>query len=106
MKQIKLYTLLPTTDGSFVAVLPFLSDAPPKEAKLLFDGTPHVLFYRADKESYVWDYLNPDAIEPMKKMEKILIFEVDISSQSIRWEYWARVIQTTENPRVTLEQTR
>ena len=105
MQQMKSYTTFLTEKGDLVIVIPFIKNSQALNAKILYDGKEHALFYRRPEEVIVLDYLNEVAQIVLCQAGKILMFEVDIESQKIISDYFVPVIKTEKMPQIELAQT-
>lgn len=104
MEQMKSYTTFLTEKGDLVIVIPFIKNSQALNAKILYDGKEHALFYRRPEEVIILDYLNEAAQIVLRQAGKILMFEVDIDKQSIINDYFVPVIMTESLPHFKLSQ--
>ena len=104
IKQMKRYTTFLTEKGDLVIVIPFVEGSEPKHPKILYDGKEHALFYRRPNETVVLDYLNDAAVVVLKQAGKVLLFEVDLKSQTVVTNYFVPVVMTEKLPAFQPEQ--
>ncbi|MGD9637478.1 MAG: hypothetical protein AB7U85_00290 [Alphaproteobacteria bacterium] len=48
----------------------------PEDAKIIYDGGEHALFYRSPDKTILLDYLHPEIRDPLTKCAEVLISEV------------------------------
>ena len=60
-------------------------ESPPEDAKIIYDGGEHALFYRSPDKTIILDYIHPEIREPLKNSSNVLISEV--TSFKVEREY-------------------
>ena len=98
MQQMKSYTTFLNEKGDLIIVIPFIKGSSPLHPKILYDGKEHALFYRQPNESIILDYLNEVAQVILKQGRKVLMFEVNLTTQDIVNDYFVPVIITEKLP--------
>ena len=51
-------------------------ESQPEDAKIIYDGGEHALFYRSPDKTIILDYIHPEIREPLKNSSNVLISEV------------------------------
>ena len=103
MQQIKSYSCFLTEKGDIVVVIPFIGREKPTQAELLYAGGEHAVFRKALKQEVILDYVN-NVIQPiLKKAERVLLFEVDITQQKIIQDYFVPVKHVDKLPEFSFE---
>ena len=62
--------------GEIMFAVAFREDEP-SDARILYDGGEHALFYRNTKQTILLDFLHPEIRIPLTKVTKVLISEVE-----------------------------
>ena len=104
MQQMKSYTTFFNEKGDLVIVIPFIEGSTPFHPRILYDGKEHALFYRQPTESIILDYLNEVAQIILKQGRKVLMFEVNLTTQDIVTDYFVPVVITEKLPNFDLSE--
>ena len=103
MQQMKLYTCYLTEKGDIVVVIPFINGEKTEQAKLFYAGGEHAIFCKTSKQKIILDYLNTLIRPVLKKADKVLLFEMDITTQKIVRDYFVPVEHLDKLPEFSLE---
>lgn len=95
MEQARLYNILVNPKGEVCIVLkplvPYESEVINPE--IIYDGGENAVLYRSNSDAVILDYIPVDQAKVIFSLDKVLIVEYDIKSDSVVREYFAGLVK-------------